>query len=907
MALARAGSGAGRVTAGVGTEAGVRTTCPYCGVGCGVIARVEPDGRVTVKGDPDHPANFGKLCSKGAALAETLGLEDRLLHPEVDGQRADWNTALNRVAEGFSRTIQEHGPESVAFYVSGQLLTEAYYVANKLMKGFIGAANIDTNSRLCMSSAVAGHKRAFGADAVPCTYEDLDLADLVVLVGSNAAWCHPVLYRRIADAKRARPEMRVVVIDPRRTDTAELADLHLSIRPGSDAALFNGLLGYLFRNGSVERDFVDRHTQGAGAALSAAMASVPSLASAASQCGVEPGELGEFYDWFAATERTVTVFSQGVNQSSSGTDKVNSIINCHLLTGRIGRPGMGPFSFTGQPNAMGGREVGGLANQLAAHLDFFSAEDRRRVQAFWGAPRMAERPGPLAVDLFEGIGAGRIKAVWIMATNPVDSLPDADRVRRALAGCPLVVVSDCVCATDTTEMAHVLLPASTWGEREGTVTNSERRISRQRAFRAPPGQSRADWWIIAQVARRMGYAEAFAYESPAAIFAEHARLSGIGSPRRRAFDLSALGKLDEAAYDQLAPVQWPVRDDCPQGTRRLFEDGRFYTESGRAQLVAVTPREPAKLTNEDYPLVLNTGRVRDHWHTMTRTGQSGRLSAHTPEPYAEVHPEDAHRHGLAEAGLVRIVSACGEALVRVRISDRQRPGSVFVPMHWTDQFSARARVDSLVAATVDPVSGQPESKHMPVRVEAVPVAWQGFVLSRDRLAIDDVAYWARTRTEHGWRYSLAGLAPVKSWREWARPRLGETGDWVEYSDASRGRYRAARLLDGRLEACLFVAQDGALPAWEGLLPLCAEESLSAVDRLALLSGQVGGARSVPDGPTVCACFSVGEVRILEAIEQHELTTVEAIGAALQAGTNCGSCVPELRRLLQEKAVRRAPV
>src|SRR5262245_17117092 len=596
----------------------VRTTCPYCGVGCGVLARAAADGSVSVRGDPDHPANFGRLCSKGAALGETVDLEGRLLVPQIGDRRVGWDAALDLVADEFATAIAEHGPDSVAFYVSGQLLTEDYYVANKLMKGFIGSANIDTNSRLCMASAVAGYKRAFGADAVPNDYTDLEQAELIVLVGSNLAWCHPVLFQRVSAAKAANPKLRVVLIDPRRTQTADIADLHLQLRPGTDVVLFNGLLNYLRREDALDLEFLDAHTEGFGAALRCAKESAASIPSVASSCGLAEDDVLELYRWFARTPLTVTAFSQGVNQSTSGTDKVNAIVNVHLATGRIGKPGMGPFSLTGQPNAMGGREVGGLANQLAAHMDF-SPDNVERVARFWGAPRVAAQPGRKAVDLFDAVERGTVKAVWIMSTNPVVSMPDAERVRRALQGCELVVVSDCVSDTDTTRCAHVLLHAAAWGEKSGTVTNSERRISRQRSFLSPPSEAQPDWWIVAQVAKRMGFGTAFDYDGPAAIFREHARLSAFENGGERALDIGAVASLSDAEYDTLQPFQWPRPADVA-APPRLFADGRFFTASRKAQLVPTAPRAPARKPDADYPLVLNTGRVRDQWHTMTRTG-----------------------------------------------------------------------------------------------------------------------------------------------------------------------------------------------------------------------------------------------------------------------------------------------
>src|SRR3984893_3336943 len=561
----------------------VRTTCPYCGVGCGVLARVT-DGVTHILGDPEHPANRGTLCSKGSALGDTVGLQGRLLRPQMRGVEVEWDVALDAVAQGFRGFIEQHGPDSVAFYVSGQLLTEDYSVANKLMKGFIGSANIDTNSRLCMSSAVAAHKRAFGEDLVPTNYEDLELADLIVLVGSNLAWCHPVLYQRILKAKERRPSMRVVVIDPRRTPTCDRADLHLPLRAGTDVTLFNGLLIWLARHQMVNHAFVETHTRGAAQALLVAEDTAGDVGAVARLCGLDARALQDFYEWFGSTERVVTLFSQGVNQSSSGTDKANSIINAHLLTGRIGRPGTGPFSITGQPNATGGREVGGLANTLAAHMELENAHHRRIVQDFWAAPRIAERPGLKAVDLFEAMHRGQVKAVWIIGTNPVVSLPNADRAREALRRCDLVVVSDCVAQTDTTALAHILLPAAAWGEKEGTVTNSDRHISRQRIFLPLPAMARPDWWMICQVAQRLGFHEGFGYSSVAEIFDEHASLSAQGKNGTRAFELSGLVGLSEQGYAGLTPTQWPMARPDGQGAPRLFGDGRFYHADGRARV-----------------------------------------------------------------------------------------------------------------------------------------------------------------------------------------------------------------------------------------------------------------------------------------------------------------------------------
>ena len=607
----------------------VRTTCPYCGVGCGVLAVPDRDGGVTISGDPAHPANAGRLCSKGAALAETLSLDQRLLHPmmrQADGSlvAVDWDAALDAVANGLRAIIERDGPDAVAFYLSGQLLTEDYYVANKLMKGFIGSANVDTNSRLCMASSVAGHRRAFGADTVPGIYQDLDEADLIVLVGSNAAWCHPVLYQRMIAAKRER-NAKLVVIDPRRTATAEDADLFLPIAPGMDTALFCGLLAHLADALALDYAYIDRHTTGFVEALARAREIAADAAATARATALDKADVARFFELVRKTERVVTCFSQGVNQSAQGTDKVNAIINVHLATGRIGRPGMGPFSLTGQPNAMGGREVGGLANQLAAHMGFAPAEVDR-VRRFWAAPRLATGEGLKAVDMFEAIERGTIKALWVMATNPAVSLPRAGAMRDALKNLELFVVSENVRSNDTVEAgAHVLLAAAAWGEKDGTVTNSERRISRQRAFLPMPGEARPDWWIVTEVARRLGFGRAFDYRTPADIFREHAALSGFENDGQRDFDIGALASLSDAAYDALGPVMWPAPAGDTPRERRFFGAGGFFTGDRRARFVAPERPRLRTATSETFPLRLNTGRVRDQWHTMTRTGTSPRL------------------------------------------------------------------------------------------------------------------------------------------------------------------------------------------------------------------------------------------------------------------------------------------
>ena len=877
----------------------VRTTCPYCGVGCGLLARRTPHG-VEISGDPEHPANFGRLCSKSAALADTLGLDGRLLTPSIDGRATSWNEALDHVATGFSRIIDEHGSDAVAFYVSGQLLTEDYYVANKLMKGFIGTANIDTNSRLCMSSAVAGHKRAFGEDVVPVDYEDLGKADLIVLVGSNTAWCHPVVFQRIVKAKEDRPDLRIVVIDPRRTATCELADLHLPVKSGTDVWLFNGLLSFLNRHGVVDTAFVAAHTLDSAHALDVADSTAGDVAAVARQCGVDRSLLTEFYRLFALTPKVVTLFSQGVNQSSAGTDKVNSIINCHLLTGRIGRPGMGPFSITGQPNAMGGREVGGLANMLAAHMDLENTDHRRLVQNFWSSPGIASKPGLKAVELFDAIHERRVKAVWIMATNPAVSLPDADKVREALQRCELVVVSDCVAHTDTTAHAHVLLPAAGWAEKDGTVTNSERRISRQRAFLPAAGDARPDWWIVTQVAQRMGFERQFAYTSAREIFIEHAALSAQDNNGKRAFDIGSVATINAQQYDALAPFQWP---SAPQSDHaRLFSDGRFYHADGNARFITTTPRRPVNAPDDAFPFVLNTGRIRDQWHTMTRTGKAARLSSHLPEPFVDMHPQDVLLCGVRAGELVRVTTRWGSLVARLRTSGEMPRRMIFVPIHWNAMNASDARVGALANPEVDPISGEPEFKHTPARVEPFVVSWHGFALSRRSLVMSDTAWWTEITGEQFMRYEFAGRQVPCDRSQWARMMLGATAadaDWLEYMDGRAGIYRGVHVIDDRIAACIFVSPRPDLPSRSWLASLFAEDMLDKPARTGLLIGHP--TTPIADaGSVVCSCFGVGRQTICNAIAKHKLSTHQQIGESLKAGTNCGSCIPEIKSILAEQ-------
>ncbi len=867
----------------------IRTTCAYCGVGCGIRATVTGPRAVRIEGDPDHPANRGRLCSKGTHLGETVGLEGRLLHPMIGMKRASWDRALGLVAKRFRDAIAQYGPNSVAFYVSGQLLTEDYYVANKLMKGFVGSANIDTNSRLCMASTVAGHKRAFGTDTVPQTYEDLEEADLVVLVGSNLAWCHPVLYQRLLAAREDRGT-RIVVIDPRRTASCEAADMHLQIAPGGDVALFNRLLAHIDQTGAADPGFA-AHVDGYAEAVTAARAEDGQAT------GLSEAEIQAFCHLWAGTEKVVTVFSQGVNQSSSGSDKVNAILNCHLATGRIGKPGCGPLSVTGQPNAMGGREVGGLANMLACHLDLENPDHRSALRTFWDAPVIADRPGLKAVDMFRAVGEGRIKALWIIHTNPAVTMPDADAVRDAIAGCDFTVVSDVTGATDTARLADVLLPASAWAEKEGTVTNSDRTISRQRAVLPAPGGARADWAILAEVGRRMGWQAAFDYTTPAEIFREYAALSGIaGRVFGRDFDISGLMDIGDADYERMVPVRWPVTQERQGG--RFFGDGRFFHPGGKARMLPVSWRPPAARTDARYPFRFNTGRIRDQWHTMTRTALSPRLSAHLAEPFLEIHPEDAARLKISSADLVRVANPTGQSILRARITDSVLPGQVFAPMHWTGETAPSARIDAVVAGVTDPVSGQPESKAAVVAVERVEAAWYGFVISSGPISLPG-EYWALARTETGYRAEFAGMEEIADWEAEARRIFNAPeAEASTIRDEARGIARVALTLDDVLIGALFVAREPVAVMRDYLATLPGTEAPQVL----------GGRRPAgqPDpGPILCSCFGVGVNTIVTAIETQGLMSVEAIGEALQAGTNCGSCRPEIAALLSTTVTREA--
>jgi assimilatory nitrate reductase catalytic subunit len=716
----------------------------------------------------------------------------------------------------------------------------------------------------------------------------------LVLVGSNAAWCHPVLFQRML-ANKQRRGARIVVIDPRRTDTAGDADLFLGLKPGTDTALFSGLLVQLADTGALDHDYIERYTGGFDEALVRARSIAGSVAATALATGLNEADVAEFFRMFRNTPRVVTLYSQGVNQSAQGTDKVNAILNCHLATGRIGKPGASPFSLTGQPNAMGGREVGGLANQLAAHMAF-TPPDIDRVRRFWKAPRIATHEGLKAVQMFEAIGRGEIKALWVIGTNPAVSLPDADAARAALKKLELFVISENVRSNDTINAGpHVLLPALAWGEKSGTVTNSERRISRQRAFLAAAGEARPDWWIVSEVAKRLGFGAAFDFSSVADVFREHASLSAFENDGSRDFDIGAMTSLSDEAFDTMAPVLWPNRSGEAEPQQRFFASGGFFANDRKARFIA--PAVPALRTetNAARPLRLNTGRVRDQWHTMTRTGISPRLGQHLPEPYVEIHPDDATRFGVTDDSFARITTDYGQCILKVVVSERAQRGMLFAPIHWSDENASAARVGALVAPFTDPFSGQPENKATPASIVPYEYVFRGFALSRTPLQLPPQLWWTRVAVTGGYGYLLADNADLTRWQSWLRSIAGD--DLAEYRDAGGGVYRAAAFTENRIETCLFVGPAHDAGDWEVVRNLFSAGELRDDQRRMLLSGRsTDGLAST--GPIVCACFGVGRGTICDAIAAGA-NSAAAIGAQLKAGTNCGSCIPELKRLIAQ--------
>jgi len=886
------------------------STCCYCGVGCGVLIDSVGDRIVGVRGDPHHPANAGKLCSKGLSLALTAqSTAGRALHPSWRPQRGaplqpvEWESAFDHVATRLAEIVRRHGPDAVAFYVSGQLLTEDYYIFNKLAKGLVGTNNIDTNSRLCMSSAVTGYKLSLGADGPPTCYEDLDHAHTVLIAGSNMAYAHPVLYRRLEAAREAQPGTRWIVVDPRRTDTAAMADLHLQIQPGTDVALFNGMLHHLIWEGWLDHGHIAGHTEGFDAVKRIVRDTTP--AAAAAVCGISERDLCQAAEWFARSPATLSLYCMGLNQSSHGTDKNLALVNLHLATGQIGRAGAGPFSLTGQPNAMGGREVGGMATMLAAHRDIGNAAHRAEVAAFWKVDAVSGRPGLAAVDMFDALAAGKVKAVWIVCTNPAHSLPRIEAVRQALRRAELVVVQEAYADTDTVAFADVLLPAASWGEKDGTVTNSERRISRVRAAIAPPGEARADWRIAAEIGRRMqrllkpDAPDLFPYQTPREIFDEHRALT-----QGRDLDI---GGLDYDILEARGPQQWPFPAGSAQGLARRYVDRRYATESGRACFQPVSYRPVAVATSPRYPFHLTTGRLRDQWHGMSRTGRLAQAFSHAPEPTLDMHPADAARRGLSDGDLVQVESRDGALVLPLRLTEDLASGTVFAAMHWNGQFMNSGGVNEVCNAAVDGKSFQPELKHTAVRIDKAELGWrvraaidvdgQEEALAR-RAALQPLlaacGYAALGLRAAGDRTVLALTAalaaPDEAWLGALAEALdmGAGPDVLDYRDRRQGVRKCARWQADRLLAFVLA---GDVAQAEALLARLAAGKPWEGSRLRVFTPDAG---PVVRDRTVCQCKGVAASAINAAIARG--ADVAALKATLGCGTVCGSCVPELSRM-----------
>ena len=912
-----------------------RSTCPYCGVGCGVIIESEGAQITGVRGDPDHPANFGRLCTKGSTLHLTASApitqHARLLVPQRRPQRGGplaaigWDQAMDEAANRFAGVIAKDGPDAVGFYLSGQLLTEDYYVFNKLVKGVIGSNNVDTNSRLCMSSAVAGYKLTLGADAPPCSYEDIDHAGTVFIVGSNMAFAHPILFRRLEDAKRARPQMKIIVADPRRTETAEMADLYLPLLPGTDVALFNSLLHLMLWEGLCDHAYIAAHTSGFEALRDRVRDFTPK--DTAKLCGVPEADLVQAARWFGQGP-TLSLYCQGLNQSSSGTAKNAALINLHLATGQIGKPGAGPFSLTGQPNAMGGREVGGMANLLSAHRDLGNAEHRTEVAALWGIDAVPATPGKTAVEMFEAAADGQIKALWIACTNPAQSMPHQATVRRALERAEYVVVQEAFSTTATCRYADLLLPATSWGEKDGTVTNSERRISRVHPAVPAPGEARDDWAIAADLARRLearlrpNGARLFAYAGPESVWNEHRETT-----RGRDLDITGLSyaRLDEQ------PAQWPFTENASTGRARLYADGIFPTADGRAKFADTPYVKLAEPRDARYPFSLNTGRLRDQWHGMSRTGTIGRLFGHVPEPEVEMHGSDLARLKLADGDLVHVTSRRGSIVLPVRASEQVAPAQAFIAMHWGDDvlgghtgtLAAALGVNALTTPAYCPQSKQPELKHAAVKVLKAELPWRLLALAwlgeaealqarsalqalMPRFAFAACVPFGRER--HGVLFRAADAEPApEALLEEIEAVLGLNGQQVlHYSDKRRGQRRSVRL-SGQLDAAriegLLLGGDTRAEAWVKAV-LQDEQPAQVYGRLLLLPGAKPPVAQAGRGKQVCTCFDVTAPEIEAALSRFEGDGEQrfaSLQAELKCGTNCGSCVPELRRLVRLQA------
>jgi len=899
-----------------------KSTCPYCGVGCGVI--IEHDGRAIsgVRGDPDHPANLGRLCTKGTTLHLSARLENRALAPEMRASRelprspVSWDAALDACADKFAQVIREHGPDAVGFYISGQLMTEDYYVFNKLAKGLIGTNNVDTNSRLCMSSAVAGYKQTLGADAPPACYEDLELAEVLLIAGSNMAFAHPVLYRRVEDARAKKGDaLKIIVVDPRKTDTAREADLHLQILPGTDIALFNAMLNVLLWEGLTNAAYVAAHTAGFDALKDTVREMTP--AAAARICGVPEADIRQAALWFGRSRAALSLYCQGLNQSAHGTHNNAALINLHLATGQIGKPGAGPFSLTGQPNAMGGREVGGLANLLSAHRDLNNPAHRAEVARLWGVPDVPSSPGKTAVEMFDAVKSGQIKALWIACTNPAQSMPDLNAVREALGRAELVVVQEAFNNTDTVAFADVLLPASTWGEKHGTVTNSERRITRVAPALAPPGQARHDWDICNDFAIRLGERlgkgelarRMFGYAGPEAIWNEHRE-----STRGRDLDITGLSY---AILETRGPQQWPMPEGAATGLKRLYADGRYPTADGRARFVATQHQGVREPVDAGYPIALTTGRLRDQWHGMSRTGLVARLFSHVEEPLLTMDPADLARRGLATGDLAQVSSRRGSFIVRVEAGDSVRLGQAFMPMHWGAQFMRGLGVNTVTSPAFDPYSKQPELKAAAIEVKPAKLPYRIVAMRRYADAADAARLVEALKPLLGEldyaTLTLAGrddvLVALKGYC--AEPiaeavleridkllSLDEPRQVMRYVDARRRVEKAARIDDGIMTS---VCLSGETAAAEWLKNMMLERgSLEAARPWILAPVAKPPQGSMNRGVIICNCLNVSETEIRE--DAAAGLDFAACQAKRKCGTSCGSCVPEVKRIIARTAL-----
>ncbi|WP_196137280.1 molybdopterin-dependent oxidoreductase [Aliikangiella sp. G2MR2-5] len=926
----------------------VRTTCPYCGVGCGIEISGGPDGKLSLSGDKSHPANFGKLCTKGRNLLSTLDGNARIHQPYTPTGNLQWSKAIAYVASQLNQTIDKHGPDSIAFYVSGQLLTEDYYIANKLMKGFIGSANIDTNSRLCMSSPALAQKKAYGSDTVVPDYQDIEQAELVLLVGSNLAWCHPVLYQRLKESKIANPKKKIILIDPRITPCIEITDLHLAINPGTDLLLFNSLLGFLHQHGLACNDYFSPDIQ--KGAIEYAVTDFRNIRRLIDETGISLEQLHYFWKLFANTEKVVTIFSQGVNQSSVAVDTASAIINCHLYTNRIARIGMGPFPVTGQPNAMGGREVGAMATSLAGHLDY-NEENLNWLSSFWQSHQLPRSPGLKAVEIFEGILKGKVKALWIMATNPLVSLPDTQLVKKALNACEFVVVNEVFQSSETLAYADLVLPAQGWGEKSGTVTNSERRLSRQRAFMEPVGEAKPDWWIICEVAKAMGFSKAFNYSNVAQIFNEHITLLNESYPLTGSIALKPLQDLTSEHYDRMVPVQWPQTDNqsIVLGGQSALFDCRFHTRSKRPEMIAVNYwRSVEDLNSNKVSLlsqshltssktkpgfILNSGRIRDQWHTMTRTELATELNHHVVEACVSMHPIDAAENKINDASFVELSSFQKSMIIRANYSYEVARGQLFIPMHFANNHLSSGGVNQLVDRQCDPQSGQPAFKQSRVSIKPVNMQSEATLVSPFFFEELPFHYWYRIKIRGGYRYSLAleetideaykklycwlmGRTYLHSFEE-NRTRQLLRGEGKRLQNASenrsiirQGKYsekvrRLAILEEGSLLAAFQIGQVGnkvSTPWMDSLL----EGPLTLSQKAALVAGSSELKEINRDYLCLCAKVSRSyiehEIKSLDSItcakeEKNKEQLLEEVIRTTGAGKGCGSCIAEISMAL----------